>query len=272
MTARSVARIDRGWRYAPVPLASGEEADPGVDLEPVTLPHSTVPLPARAFDDREYQLVSSYRRTLDLRGADRGARVFVDFDGVMTAATVYLHGIRLGEHLGGFVPFSFELTDGLRWSGDDVLAVEVDSTERPDIPPFGGHLDYLTFGGIYRDVRLRLVPPTHLHDVFAKPVDVLTERRRIEVACTVESAEPPREPLTLTASVLDGERVVATASAPLDPPSWQGSRAEQVVTVAGLESLRLWDLDDPCLYRVVVSLKFDRFALRHLCRLLDDAR
>jgi len=248
MTARSVARINRGWRYAPAPLVPGQEGEPGEQLEQVTLPHSNVLLPARAFDDRAYQFVSSYRRTLDLSSADRGARAFVDFDGVMTAATVFLNGVRLGEHRGGFVPFSFELTDGLRWSGNDVLAVEVDSTERPDIPPFGGHLDYLTFGGIYRDVRLRLVPRTYLHDVFAKPVDVLTQRRRVEVACTVGSTDPPDQELTLTAAVLDADRVVASATRQLPALAWEGGRGEQLVTVDGLESLRLWGLDDPSGY------------------------
>jgi beta-galactosidase len=256
MTARSVGRINRGWRYAPVPLTPGAEADPGEHLEQVTLPHSTVPLPARAFDDRAYQILSSYRRTLDLTGVDATAtRVFVDFDGVMTAATVFLNGTRLAEHLGGFVPFSVELTDALRWDGEDVLAVQVDSTERPDVPPFGGHLDYLTFGGIYRDVRLRLVPRTYLADVFAKPLEVLTDRRRIDVRCTVAGTRTGREPLTLTAAVLDGDRVVASATQPLPQDDVGGDRTEQVVTVHGLDSLRLWDVHDPCLYRVVVTLQ-----------------
>ena len=48
----------------------------------------------------------------------------------------------------------FELTQHLNWQGDNVLAVEVDSSERKDIPPFGNRIDYLTFGGIYRDVRI----------------------------------------------------------------------------------------------------------------------
>jgi beta-galactosidase len=256
MRTRSVARINRGWRYAPVPLQPGREGDPGNDLEAVTLPHSNVVLPARAFDDREYQFVSSYRRTLDLTGTDpAGTRAFADFDGVMTVATVYLNGCRLTEHKGGFVPFSVELTDVLRWDGTDVLAVEVDSTERPDVPPFGGHIDYLTFGGIYRDVRLRLVSSTFVEDVFARPVDVLTDRRRVEVRCTLNSADPSPDGLFLTASVLDGERVVSTATEPLAPEAWRTGRAEHVVTVEGLQSLRLWDLDDPCLYRVVVELR-----------------
>jgi beta-galactosidase len=98
----------------------------------------------------------------------------VDFGAVMTAATVWINGEKLGEYRGGYTPFSFEMTQHLNWRGDNVLAVEVDSTERADIPPFGGEIDYLTFGGIYRDVALRVVPNTFIENVFAKPVDVLT--------------------------------------------------------------------------------------------------
>ena len=46
--------------------------------------------------------------------------------------------------------------------------------ERPDIPPFGYQIDYLTFGGIYREVSLRIVPGTFIENIFAKPKDVLT--------------------------------------------------------------------------------------------------
>jgi beta-galactosidase len=77
----------------------------------------------------------------------------------------------------GYTPFSFELTPHLKYSADNLLAVTVDSMERPDMPPFGGSVDYLTFGGIYRDVKLRVVPPLHMINVFAKPVRVLSSDR-----------------------------------------------------------------------------------------------
>ena len=98
-----------------------------------------------------------------------GKRVFVDFEGVMTASTVWLNGVRLGEYRGGFTPFSFELTKHLRKDSENVLVVQVDSTERADIPPFGNEIDYLTFGGIYREVSLRIVPPTYIDNIFALP-------------------------------------------------------------------------------------------------------
>ena len=44
-----------------------------------------------------------------------------------------------------------KLTDHLRWGQPNQIVVRVNSTERADIPPFGGRIDYLTFGGIYRE-------------------------------------------------------------------------------------------------------------------------
>jgi len=87
----------------------------------------------------------------------------------MTASAVWLNGQRIGEYRGGYTPFSFELTPHVAWNDQNVLAVELDSRERSDIPPFGHQIDYLTFGGIYREVSLRVVSPVYLENVFARP-------------------------------------------------------------------------------------------------------
>ena len=142
--------------------------------ERVVIPHTNVRLPWHSFDEKSYEFVSSYRRRFKLPAEARGHRVFVDFEGVMTASTVWINGTRLGEYKGGYTPFSFDLTPHIDFDGENVLVVDVDSSERPDIPPFGYEIDYLTFGGIYREVSLRIVPATFIENVFAKPKDVLT--------------------------------------------------------------------------------------------------
>ena len=158
---RVVYPINRNWRYHPARVAGAEM--PGFDdskFERVVIPHTNIQLPWHSFDDKDYEFVSTYRRRFKYPNGAQGKRVFVDFEGVMTASTVWINGVRLGEYKGGFTPFSFELTQHLRRDADNVLVVEVDSTERADIPPFGYEIDYLTFGGIYREVALRIVPPT----------------------------------------------------------------------------------------------------------------
>ena len=137
--------------------------------------------------------MSLYRRRFKLPSEARGKHVFVDFEGVMTASTVWINGVRLGEYKGGYTPFSFELTSHLDFDGENVLAVDVDSTERPDIPPFGYEIDYLTFGGIYREVSLRVVPATFIENIFVRPKNVLTASPELEVDCFVQHLEASQD-------------------------------------------------------------------------------
>lgn len=215
----------------------------------VTIPHTNKMLPWHGFDDKDYQFVSLYRRHFQLPPGLTGKRVFIDFGAVMTAATVHLNGHRLGEYRGGYTPFSFELTQHLNWRGDNVIAVEVDSTERADIPPFGGEIDYLTFGGIYRDVALRVVPQTFIENVFAKPVDVPGSRRRLQARCFLDNNVAGATRRKLKVELLDGPRVVEMKEADVPP----GSRDVEL-TLTSLQSVQLWELDRPKLYDVRVTL------------------
>ncbi|MDQ3513127.1 MAG: glycoside hydrolase family 2 protein [Chloroflexota bacterium] len=254
---RTVLPLNRGWRYADhLPDGCTYPDFDDAAFAAVTLPHANRLVPWHGFDDHDYQFVSIYRRRFTPPAAFAGQRVFVDFARVMTAATVWINGVCLGEHRGGFTPFSFELTPHLRPGAENLLAVEVDSTERPDIPPFGGRIDYLTFGGIYREVALRAVPPVHLTDVFAEPVDVLGPNRRLEVRCELDGLNRSGDlddALALTVELRDGERVVASTRSTVTPAPGQEQTAVDV-TLTDLGNLELWDLDRPRLYGVAVHL------------------
>ncbi len=277
MTGQSLAQgrrrlrpLNRGWRYGgPVDRLPAGYTQPEYDdaaFEPVTIPHANVRLPWHSFDDRDYQFVSIYRNRFTVPDELRDRRLFIDFDGVMTASTVWLNGHRLGEYRGGYTPFSFELTPHVRWGGENVLAVEVDSRERPDIPPFGGRIDYLTFGGIYRDVRLRAVPEPFIENVFARPGDVLSERPRLEVRCFLEG-QGDWTGLALEAELRDGDRALRRAAVDLGAPGARAAGQPVVVTLEDLSPIERWDLDHPKLYDVVVRLRrgaevVDTYAVR----------
>ena len=249
---RRVFPLNHRWLYSE--RAAPEGTRPGFNdtsFARVNIPHTNRLLPWHGFDDREYEFVSLYRRHFRVPAdLQRGRRVFVDFGGVMTAAVVSLNGARLGEHRGGYTPFSFELTQHVDWRGDNVLAVEVDSTERADIPPFGGEIDYLTFGGIYRDVALRFVPQTFIENVFAKPVNVMSADRRVDVRCYLNSQGAQPAQLKLNVELRDGDRVVASQSRDVQP----AGAPFYDVTLDKLGPVELWDLERPKLYQVRVRL------------------
>ena len=252
---RLVIPINRNWRYnrAVVDGAHAKDFD-DAGYERIVIPHTNVKLPWHSFDEKSYEFVSSYRRRFKLPAEARGRHVFVDFEGVMTASTVWINGTRLGEYKGGYTPFSFDLTPHIDFDGENVLAVDVDSSERPDIPPFGYEIDYLTFGGIYREVSLRLVPATFLENVFAKPKDVLSEHPGLDVDCYVQHLEASHEPLRLEVVLRDGDRVVEKSSQNVPASAAASEPVAHTVHFANLSSIKLWDLEHRNLYQVYVSL------------------
>jgi len=276
--SRSVLPINRNWRFYPAKVDDAHLPEYNDSaFQTVVVPHTNVKLPWHNFDDKEYQFVSTYRRWLQYPASARGKRLFVDFEGAMTASTVWINGVPLGEYKGGFTPFSFELTPHLRVNAENILVVQVDSTERAEIPPFGHDIDYLTFGGIYREVSLRIVPMTYIDNIFVRPANVLGDQPSIEVDCML-AGEPLVEGLMLEVSLTDGKMVIAKRSQPakvtgagdsnasLNPvtsaPVHAGAETaadpgRNVVSLDHLGAIELWGLEHPALYTVHVRLLQD---------------
>src|SRR5581483_2033495 len=89
-------------------------------------------------------------------------RSFLYFGAANYQARVWLNGKKLGEHVGGFTPFDFEITDQIV-EGDNSVVVEVDNTRHSDGVP-ALKTDWWNYGGLTRGVRLVEVPETYVHD------------------------------------------------------------------------------------------------------------
>src|SRR3989440_885394 len=249
--SRRVYPLNHNWLFSEKNLPNATQAGfSDATFKRVTIPHTNRMLPWHGFDDKEYEFVSVYRRHFRPPLEMQGRRVFIDFNGAMTSSTVWINGQKVGEYRGGYTPFSFELTPHLNWKGDNGLAVEVDSTERKDVPPFGNRIDYLTFGGIYRDVELRFVNPTFIENVLAKPIDVLSPDRKLEVRSYLDETKTTGAPLMLTASLLEGSRVISAQTSEIIP----SGQTHYDLTLTNIRDIELWNIDRPKLYRVLVGL------------------
>jgi beta-glucuronidase len=103
-----------------------------------------------------------YRRKFDCSPVADGTRLFLYFGAANYRADIYLNGKKLGQHLGGFTPFSFEITGLVRVSGNS-LVVRVDNQRHADAVPTV-NTDWWNYGGLTRDVLLVQVPSTYIHD------------------------------------------------------------------------------------------------------------
>ncbi len=168
---------------------------PENELVSVDIPHTNIELPFNNFDEKDYQFVSFYKKTFEGVELEEDQRLFICFEGVMAYAKVYLNGIELGQHKGGYTGFEFDMTDTMIQGQENTLYVVVDSNEREDIPPFGHVIDYLTYGGIYREVNLEVRHECSIQNLFIKTEDVLN-RPGLDLSfdlktlnCTVDSVK-----------------------------------------------------------------------------------
>jgi beta-galactosidase len=244
---RSQYLFNQGWLY----YAGEAAADaPDSPFTPVTLPHTNKLLPYHNFDDAEYQFISTYRKRFHLPEPAAGRRVFLHFDGALLATTLTFNGHTFPEVRGGFTPFEFDITDLLQADGENVVHVSLDSRERRDIPPFGHTVDYMVFGGIYRDVSLRYVHPVYIQNVHIKAHGLLEGQPRLEFAVHIRNATASPQQVAIAAS-LEYWRA-EFASATIEP------HATEVITAYSdlreYPGLQLWSLEQPHLYNCHVHL------------------
>ena len=242
--AARIVSFDTGWLFGPAAAGSDRPGFDDSGLATVTLPHTVAPLSWQNWDPASWERVWVYRRHFDAPAGLSGLRVFLDFSAAMTHATVTLNGTQVADHLGGYLPFSVEITGHLQPEGN-VLAVRLDSAFNLDVPPdrpapgISTSVDFWQPGGIYRDVSLRAVPQIFLADVFAKPVNVLDQAtRRVDVEATVDAAVVPTDPVTVSLELLDGDHILGLRKLQWEPNGrlchtarWSRESSERVWTV-----------------------------------------
>lgn len=238
---REILDINNNWYYK---NSFAEEDILNSELssyKEVQIPHTNVEVPYNYFDDKIYQFVSCYKKQIDIPLSYDENRIFIDFEGVMTYCKVYVNGKYAGEHKGGYTPFAIELTKLVDYGKSNFITVMVDSTEREDIPPFGGTIDYLTFGGIYREVSLRIVESNFIKDVFIKCNNPMESIKSLDM--DIELSEIPEDNYSVEVAVFkDNNKIISKCFA--------CDNKLTKLTLPNIENIELWDIENPNLYDI----------------------
>ncbi len=155
--------IDREWKFDEhytenMTQTSYDESS----MKDVVVPHNVAAMPFHYFDESIYQMVSGYRRHLYAEDSWKNKIILLTFEGVAHFARVYVNGKMAGEHTCGYTAFTLDISKYLIFGSDNIITVRVDSRETLDQPPFGFAIDYMTYGGIYRDVYIEVKEPSYI--------------------------------------------------------------------------------------------------------------
>lgn len=210
----------------------------------VRIPHANVTTPFNNFDESVYQFVSGYKRVLHLDDVD-GRTFLLTFDGVAHYAEVYVNGKCVATHASGYTAFTVDVTDAVR-QGDNQIVVKVDSRETLNQPPFGYVIDYLTYGGIYRDVYLDERKGVYVKDVFVKSVPDSPVIADVILADFCGECQ-------LLAKISDaaGETVFSCCY----------TANTDKLTLSLPCNLKTWDITDPNLYTLTITAGNEEYAV-----------
>ena len=205
--------------------------------EPVRLPHTVQELPLHYADHNSYQMLCGYRRKLEITEEMLAKRLFLQFDGAAHIATVYVNGKEAAHHRCGYTAFRVEIT-GLVQAGENMIAVKLDTTENPKVPPFGFVIDYLTYGGLYRETWLDVREESLISDLYV--TTPTTQTLHLEI--TAEHAENCQ----FVVEILDEAGAVVLKKKTLDS-----------VLELEMPGVHPWSCDDPYRYTCRVALARD---------------
>ena len=159
-----IEKINNNWLFINNFEESYLKSRP-TNLVTVSLPHTVKETPYSYFSEYDYQFVSTYFRDIEIKEDIKDNNYFLKFDGVMVKCKIYFNGEFLGDFISTYLPFQVDVTKFIK-KGKNELVIVVDSKEDKLIPPFGFVVDYLTYGGIYRDVFLIKKPKVYIKDIF----------------------------------------------------------------------------------------------------------
>lgn len=226
--------------------------------ERVKLPHTWNNLDGQSGGNDYFRGCCVYERTLKI-DATIDQRVHLEFEAANAVATVYVNGVRIGTHKGGYSTFRMDVSAHIYRSDVNTIRVDVDNSAFDDIYPLMG--DFTFMGGLYRDAWLIVSNPLHIDlgdhgsdGVYVSQTQVSSSRAELEVDVLLANSGNADAIAECVVELIDADGAgVAGASTRVEVES--KARAKLVLT---LDDPHLWQgIEDPYLYSLRVRVLQD---------------
>lgn len=267
---REVYNFNVGWRFYKGVANQAEQA--GFDDSKwmiVNTPHGLEYLPEEASGCINYQGEAWYRKHFIVPEGLKGQKVFLHFEAMMGKSKIWVNGKLMQEHFGGYLPVIVDVTDVIKFNGqENIVAVWVDNSDDPSYPPGKPQtlLDFTYFGGIYRDVWLYSTNPVHITDpnyantvagggIFVHYENLTDQQVDVVVSTAFINETGKSQKVTISSSILDASgKKVGTADKTMTVKANSSSSVTQTINI---KTPHLWHPDDPYLHSVVSEIKSD---------------
>ena len=243
--------LNNGWEFTEKFSQPFLDMEPAEDAIQVRLPHTCRQTPFDYFDEGIYQMLCGYRRKLEIPEIWEGKRLFLNVGAAGHFAEVFFNGEKLAEHRCGYTAFRVELTEHAHFGSENTLVIRLDTKETLNQPPFGFVVDYMTYGGLYREVFLEVKETACISDVFLKPdLNIESGEGILRGVVTLDGAGGNDYALRQSITDCSSGAILARGSTRL--------RSGSVHTRLRAGEVKAWSTVHPHLYLVTTELMKDR--------------
>ncbi|MBK1896262.1 glycoside hydrolase family 2 TIM barrel-domain containing protein [Chryseobacterium paridis] len=214
--------------------------------ENVNIPHTWNAEDVMDDEPGYYRGIGWYQKNIEVPKGWKDKDIYIYFEGASQVAEAFVNGTSAGTHLGGYLAFSFNITQFLH-EGKNEIKVKLDNSHNPDIPPLGG--DFSVYGGIYRDVYLVAVDRNHFdmddyasNGVFISTPAVNDESAIVQVKGKVDSDRKIKVKTYIYDA--EGKEIALSQSKP-------DKNGHFIVQIKNIKKPNLWSPENPYLYKVV---------------------
>ena len=256
---RVVYTINDGWKFTKgSPFEAQLTGCDDSSWETVNIPHTWNDKDADDETPGFYRGPVWYRKQLFIDKSQEGRRAVIYFEGANQEVRFYLNGQFVGEHKGGYTRFCFDITPHLRYGQENLFAIYVNNVYNPNIPPLSA--DFTFFGGIYRDVYLQFMNPVHIatndyasSGVYIRTPEVNNSAASVEITTLLTNDMPQAAEIRVENIICDadGKEVKKTQA---EVKLAAGETKTDISKKIKIDSLRLWDIDDPYRYMVYTRI------------------
>lgn len=190
-----------------------------------------------------------YRKHFSLTAVPATRRVYVEFDGVMANASVYVNGTFIGTHPSGYTSFRYDITSVVKAGGaDNVIAVKTDTSLQPASR-------YYTGAGIYRDVRLIATDPVHVDQwaTYVTTPKATTSAATVHAQTTVVNSGSTSASVSIQGVLSDPGGTALPGANTVAKTIAAGASASFSYDIA-VSNPRLWDLNSPNMYSLATDV------------------
>lgn len=257
--ALRVQNFNENWKFylGDASGADGEQFDDSA-WKNVDLPHDySIDQEYTTAGEAEsgYKLggIGWYRKNFKVDESLKGKSIRIDFDGVYMDSTVWINGHRLGNHPYGYSPFSYDITEYLRFGELNTIVVKVNH-QTPSSRWYSG-------SGIGRDVDLVVTDPVHVErdgvvvttpELAADKTNVKTHLKTVLTNKGVEAASVTVAQTVFPRGGTPDQRIAHVESVVTTIAAGKSATVEQDALAA---NPTLWTVDAPALYTVRTEIK-----------------